>query len=319
MESRGDGLFPISVTYSGQTQAFSGRHILVPGNQSPCRVVGYNRQMDLLGKKQDVVAPSRGRIGAALMLVAILAIPSVWADETVEDTKILRVLGRPDAMSPFLFLDEERGVDGFAYQLLRSFARSMGAELEFVRIDHFDDLIPALLRGEGDIAAGALTITNERAAVVDFSVPYFPVLEWIIADQDSPVLESSGDLAGKIGSTVPGTSLEARLKSLEGVAILAVDSREKMYESIIAGEADFTVADMVAAIVALSNYPELKKVLELPGQQHYGFAMAPGNSLVPVLDEFLTATTDGDSYYRLVLRFLGPGGVEAIKSARGQN
>lgn len=59
-------------------------------------------------------------------------------------------------------------------------------------------LLPALAAGKGDIAAANLTITPERQALVDFSVPVMSnVSEVVVAGPASPKIASLDDLAGK--------------------------------------------------------------------------------------------------------------------------
>jgi membrane-bound lytic murein transglycosylase MltF len=59
-------------------------------------------------------------------------------------------------------------------------------------------LLPGLLDGRGDLAAGNLTVTPERAARVDFSVPNRRnVVEVVVTGPASPPLASLEDLAGQ--------------------------------------------------------------------------------------------------------------------------
>ena len=61
-----------------------------------------------------------------------------------------------------------------------------------------DQLIPALANGYGDIAAGNLTITEERQAEVDFSDPFISdAQEVLISGPQSPPVESLSDLSGQ--------------------------------------------------------------------------------------------------------------------------
>jgi membrane-bound lytic murein transglycosylase MltF len=61
-----------------------------------------------------------------------------------------------------------------------------------------EQLLPGLLRGAGDIAAGNLTVTAERATRVDFSVPVRKgVVEIVVTGPASPALASLDDLAGQ--------------------------------------------------------------------------------------------------------------------------
>ena len=78
----------------------------------------------------------------------------------------------------FYFLD---GADqrGLTYELLREFEKHINTRLKkkTLRIQLVviptkrDRLLPALIEGAGDIAAGNLTITPERQKRVDFSAP----------------------------------------------------------------------------------------------------------------------------------------------------
>lgn len=60
-----------------------------------------------------------------------------------------------------------------------------------------DRLLPALIAGQGDIAAANLTITDERLVDVDFTAPWMTnVDEVIVSGPTAPRLTSLDDLAG---------------------------------------------------------------------------------------------------------------------------
>jgi membrane-bound lytic murein transglycosylase MltF len=60
-------------------------------------------------------------------------------------------------------------------------------------------LLPGLLKGEGDLAVGNLTITAERSKSVDFSMPVRKdVVEIVVTGPASPPLASLDDLAGEV-------------------------------------------------------------------------------------------------------------------------
>ena len=61
-----------------------------------------------------------------------------------------------------------------------------------------DALIRDVVEGKGDVAAGELTITPERRALVDFTAPWIrDVKEIIVSGPSSPPLASLDDLSGK--------------------------------------------------------------------------------------------------------------------------
>jgi membrane-bound lytic murein transglycosylase MltF len=105
----------------------------------------------------------------------------------------------------FYFLD---GADqrGLTYELLRKFEKQVNKESKRKRLrirlvvipTKRDRLLPALLEGLGDIAAGNLTITPERQTLVDFAAPSLTgVDEIIVTGPTAPPLKSIEDLAGK--------------------------------------------------------------------------------------------------------------------------
>ena len=78
-----------------------------------------------------------------------------------------------------------------------------------------DQLIPTLLDGRADIAAGNVTITEARQAKVDFSVPIAkPFSEIIVTGPGAPTLNTLDDLAGQEVFVRPATSYYASLIAL---------------------------------------------------------------------------------------------------------
>ncbi len=78
-----------------------------------------------------------------------------------------------------------------------------------------DQLIPSLLDGRADIAAGNITITESRQAQVDFSAPVAkPFSEIIVTGPGGPDVKSIDDLAGKEIFVRPSTSYYESLIAL---------------------------------------------------------------------------------------------------------
>jgi membrane-bound lytic murein transglycosylase MltF len=105
----------------------------------------------------------------------------------------------------FYFLDgaEQRGL---TYELLKEFETDVNKKLQrkslkvrlLVIPTQRDRLLPALVEGLGDIAAGNLTITPMRQKQVDFSASHLTgVDEIIVAGPGAPAIATPDDLAGK--------------------------------------------------------------------------------------------------------------------------
>ena len=72
---------------------------------------------------------------------------------------------------PYAYTDDDGNVVGMDIDIANEIAKTYGVELEVLNME-FDALATSLAAGESDIAASAITITEERDRVMDFSVPY---------------------------------------------------------------------------------------------------------------------------------------------------
>jgi membrane-bound lytic murein transglycosylase MltF len=122
----------------------------------------------------------------------------------------------------FYFLDraDQRGL---TYELLRKFEGYVNQELErktlkirlVVIPTKRDRLIPGLVEGLGDIAAGNLTITPERQERVDFSAPYLKgVDEILVTGPVAASVKTIDDLAGREIHVRASSSYYESLKDL---------------------------------------------------------------------------------------------------------
>jgi membrane-bound lytic murein transglycosylase MltF len=120
------------------------------------------------------------------------------------------------------FIDDEGHYRGYEYDLLKGYEKSINRKkkasqrhyLVFVPM-RFEDILPALAAGRGDIAAANLTITDERQKIVDFAKPYLTdVNEIVVTNRDEPALDSVNDLAGRSLYVLAGSSYVEHLKVL---------------------------------------------------------------------------------------------------------
>ncbi|HEX4967994.1 MAG TPA: transporter substrate-binding domain-containing protein [Nitrospiraceae bacterium] len=120
--------------------------------------------------------------------------------------RVIRVLVAPSRTSYWLIGARQTGAE---YELLKAFEEEINSHYKTQGGKHIriivafiptsrDKLIPGLLEGRGDIAAGILTVTPERLEQVDFGEPFFRgVKEIAVTGPNSPELASVDDLSGK--------------------------------------------------------------------------------------------------------------------------
>jgi len=136
-----------------------------------------------------------------------LAIQPKFGDlDAMIDRRVIRVLLPYSRTLYFNELGHERGLTA---GLMRDFERYLNKvyqpaagnrPITLVIIPTTrDKLIPGLLAGKGDIAAGNLTVTETREKQVDFVAPRDrkPVRELVVTGPKSPALTTLDDLSGK--------------------------------------------------------------------------------------------------------------------------
>jgi membrane-bound lytic murein transglycosylase MltF len=156
-----------------------------------------------------------------------------------------------------------------------------------------DKLLPNVAEGLGDIAAGNITITEERRKIIDFVAEGArPVQELIVTGPKSPQLATLEDLSGKTIHVRKTTSyhesvlaLNERLKQArkDPVKIVllpdALEDEDKL-EMLNAGLFEFVIVDDWMARLWAQALPKIKvrEDLVLRKGAQIGVAMRKGNS-----------------------------------------
>lgn len=134
-------------------------------------------------------------------------------------------------------------------QWLNRFAQGLGLSTRMVTVDNFEDLIPALQQGRGDVIASNLTALPERREQALFSRPLHSTREYLVAPATSAIGPDS-DLSGMTLAVQSGTSFAESAAELQrqqpGLRLVAIDGKlgqEMIFDQMLAGEFDFTIAD----------------------------------------------------------------------------
>lgn len=252
-----------------------------------------------------------------------LAAPATAADlAAVQERGKLIMLSVPHQESAFVRTNIERGPMkrrgtaedflGVDVEIMKRFADSLGVELE-VRpavgangIPGYPELFDWLERGEGDLIASSLTITEQRKQRVDFSRPYHVVYPIVIVREDS-FIKTPADLDRAVAANLRGSSQEEHLRRL-GFTDERIHFKEftlEAYDAVLEGTADFTLVDSDSAYSFVSENRDLQIAFRLPGgEDPYGFALTKGSDLLPSLNAFLDRLEESGELDRIKSRFL---------------
>lgn len=203
---------------------------------------------------------------------------------------------------PFEMQAEGGGYTGFDIDLMREIAQGMGLELS-VQDSGFDALQSgaALAAGQCDIAASAMTITEDREENLDFSDPYYDSLQSLLVPSDSDIA-SIDDLSGKKLGVQQGTTGKAYAEenTPEDTQLISFPSDAELYSAIQAGNIDAILQDLP---VNLNHTQEgdYEIVEEYDTQEQYGFAVKEEGSeaLLEEVNAQLQELRDNGTYDKL--------------------
>lgn len=181
------------------------------------------------------------------------------------------------------FFIHDGQIKGLQAELLQAYEkelnRSISKQVDKISIAYipvtFDQLIPALNAGLGDISAALLTQTTKRKKLVDFTGNDGTTLsEVIVRHIKAPKITSLNDLAGKSIYVLKNSSYAEHLHSINAtltadkpINIIEADSRllsEDILEIVNAGIFEYTVVDDYKAALWAKVLPHIKVETKVP-------------------------------------------------------
>jgi membrane-bound lytic murein transglycosylase F len=197
---------------------------------------------------------------------------------------------------------------GYQYEMLKQFTDHIGVGLEIRVMDNLPNSFAALEKGEADILALGLTVTQERQQKFNFTAPTIITRQVLVqpmpenwrrmATRDEierNLLRSSLDLAGKTIHVQEGTIFKKRLETLAdeiGDTIFIIEDNREVEELIGAvanGEIMFTVADEHIALInaRYHNNIDVRTPISFPQRLAWALRKDKDNELLKELNSWL--------------------------------
>ncbi|MBQ9484617.1 amino acid ABC transporter substrate-binding protein [Candidatus Saccharibacteria bacterium] len=268
----------------------------------------------------------------AFILVTIGMGVSVWwsirgekeADYVVETNAFF---------APFEYY-ENRQIVGVDVDIVNRVAEKMNKTIQLKNVE-FDVIIDNVEAGKiADAGAAGLTITPARAEKVNFTIPYYSSVQYVIFNREMPpslrddhiVWEalSGHKLGSQIGSTgyiFVDDEIGNGVLSGTGTTIKGIDSHQLAADAILAHIIDYAIADELAAKFIVEKNPGLDALPlyysgatreeDYPVEESYAIAVNKERGELleafnEVLAEMLVEDTEGKSEIdRLVLKYMG--------------
>jgi polar amino acid transport system substrate-binding protein len=224
----------------------------------------------------------------------------------------LRV-GTPGDVPPLSMRDRGGELIGLEIDLMRALASTMNVKMRFVEIP-FSDLIPALERGEIELAVAGMTITPERNARVAFAGPYLISGNTLLAR--TRALADTEDLAQLDDPKLSFATLESSTSAsfvrthLSKAKLVTKPDNDACVKAIVAGEVDGMIGDLQVSTVARWRNPDAELHMRYAPftTEPLGIAVAPGDPLfLNLVTNYLNTLEKTGELAQLKAKWLGDG------------
>jgi polar amino acid transport system substrate-binding protein len=215
--------------------------------------------------------------------------------------------------APFQDKDATGKVVGFDIDLIDLAAKKLGVTQEVVDTP-FEGIKTGtdLNTGKCDVAAAGMTITEERAKVIDFSQPYFDATQALSVLTGKPykaLADLSGKRVGVQASTtgeeyVNGQVKQAGLK----LEVVAYKDLAGAQQALATGQIEAAVGDLPVWNEYVRNNPgKVAVVAGFDTGEQYGFAVKKGANpqLLQTINEAIAAAKADGTYDKIYEKWIG--------------
>ena len=216
---------------------------------------------------------------------------------------VLRI-GTDATYPPFETVNAETGQpEGFDIDLVTTVCELNGWQPEFI-VTPFDGIIPGLRSEKYDVVISAMTITPERAVVVDFSNPYYVAGQTIAVPLDDSLTQTVDDLVGKRVGVQLGTTGELMAKRMDGLQVFSFDNIGAAFIDMSNGNLDAVLNDFPTTQAYIGKHGTAKTVGEILSTEYYGMAVRKGDrELLDSINQALEKIKLGERYNQLHLKW----------------
>jgi glutamine transport system substrate-binding protein len=206
----------------------------------------------------------------------------------IEKDKMLWV-GTDATYPPFETISTATGQpEGLDIDLVRAVAKKLGWQVGFV-VTPFDGIVPGLNGKKYDMIVSSFTITPERAAAVQFSIPYYDAGQSIAVPLDNTTITRAEDLKGKKVGVQLGTTGERMAKSIDSVEVISFENIGAAFIDMENGKLDAVLNDLPTSTKIVNTRQKAKIVARELSDEKYGMAVRKEDTaLVAKINSALT-------------------------------
>jgi len=259
----------------------------------------------------------RARLSAVLLTGALLGLAGCASDaessgSTARDPKLIKAGTLTVCTSlpyePFEYEKDGKTV-GFDIDLAAEVAKRLNLQAVYLNED-FDAIASGELLNDGtcDVAVAGVTITGDRARVIDFSSPYFNAAQTLVVAESSGITSLSG-LAGQKIAVQSGTTGETYVtdNAPSDAEIVTFEDPSLMAGAIESGSVEAAVYDNTVVGDVVAAHPGLVAAADFDTGEQYGMLVKKNGNvdLLRTINDVIATLKVNGGYDKIYARYFG--------------
>ncbi|RUO37371.1 hypothetical protein CWE13_05275 [Aliidiomarina shirensis] len=207
-------------------------------------------------------------------------------------------IGLPDDSSPIISRNRSGNPVGLDNDFITLISRRLNLQVEWTECGNWQECVQALEHRSID-ALSFMSPTPSRLLYTEFTVPYWEV-DWALMSLESrPIRLNDFTTDKKVTiAVVTSYSILETAENAENITVLPVMSPEEGLNAVLEGEADAYLDSLPLLMNRVRELNLTGAVVhiarDLPGDEVSIGVRSDWESIVPLLDRAILATTDGD-------------------------
>jgi polar amino acid transport system substrate-binding protein len=225
--------------------------------------------------------------------------------QSIQQSGVLRWGADAEGGAPYVYPDPQKPEQliGFEKELADAIAAKFGVKAQMVQ-NEWDQLIPALERGNFDIALNGLEITPANQQPIAMSAPYFVYAQQIVTRRESDGMTNLETLKGKrVG--VLSSSVAQRLAEKSGGTDLRIyPGNVESFRDLKAERIDAVLLDLPIAVFYAKPDPALKFSGASFAPGYYGIGLRKEDArLMAAMNQAITELASDGTMERIYRKY----------------
>ena len=228
----------------------------------------------------------------------------------------LRVLAADDE-SPLWFSFRDDGEPGFEREVLAGLARVQKLKLVLVPVVRWEDAIPDLVKGRGDVLAG-VNVTEDRRKLIDFSDELLPAKHVVVTRAPHAQVRTLVQLQSERVAVTPGTTWWDAVVAagVPASRIVKVDDAAQAFASLREGKATAAALDLIDFFFERRKDPAIEIGMTLGDSLSSSWGVRKTDpALLQAINSYLRDLRNSPAWSRLVVKYFGEDALAVLGRA----